>query len=69
MFLQRLDSYIPGEGMTQLAREKTTRGERRMNWVSYVRAYHIPDFSRWNQHDAYQMEFQKLLKALKAKAG
>ena len=58
-----------GNAMTQLAREKTTRGEWRMDWVSYVRAYHILDFSRWKQHDAYQVEFQKLLKALKAKAG
>ena len=36
--------------------------------VRYVRRYHITDFSRWKDHDAYQAEFQKLLRDLKEPA-
>jgi hypothetical protein len=31
-----------------------------------VRAYHIPDFSRWNDHDAFERAFAWLLRDLKA---
>ena len=31
-----------------------------------VREYFIPDFSNWKDHDAYQITFQRLLRALKA---
>ena len=31
-----------------------------------VRGYFIPDFSTWKDHDAYQAEFQKLLRDLKS---
>jgi hypothetical protein len=31
-----------------------------------IREYYIPDFSNWKNHDVYQVEFEKLLKALKS---
>jgi hypothetical protein len=31
-----------------------------------VRAYHIPDFSRWKDHDAFERVFARLLRDLKA---
>ena len=31
-----------------------------------VREYHIPDFSRWKDHDSFEAGFSKLLKDLKA---
>ncbi len=32
-----------------------------------IREFHIPDFSKWKNHDSYQEAFQKLLHDLKAK--
>lgn len=29
-----------------------------------IRAYHIPDFSTWKDHEAYQREFERLLRDL-----
>jgi hypothetical protein len=34
-----------------------------------VREYHIPDFSTWKDHDAYQRAFDRLLRDLKASEG
>jgi hypothetical protein len=31
-----------------------------------VRKYHIPDFSNWKNHDAFEAGFAKLLRDLKA---
>ncbi|MEM8557048.1 MAG: toll/interleukin-1 receptor domain-containing protein [Bacteroidota bacterium] len=31
-----------------------------------IREYYIPDFSEWRNHDAYQLEFEKLLASLRA---
>jgi uncharacterized protein YjbI with pentapeptide repeats len=33
-----------------------------------IREYFIPDFSRWKDHDSYQMSFKKLLRDLNASA-
>ena len=33
-----------------------------------IREYIIPDFSNWNDHDAYHVAFQRLLRDLKAEA-
>ncbi len=31
-----------------------------------IREFYVPDFSTWKDHDAYQREFERLLRALKA---
>lgn len=31
-----------------------------------VREYYIPDFSNWKEHDAFEKEFDRLLRDLKA---
>jgi hypothetical protein len=31
-----------------------------------IREYFIPDFSKWKDHDAYQLAFTRLLRDLKA---
>ena len=33
-----------------------------------IREYYVPDFSKWQLDDTYQVEFEKLLKALKVDA-
>jgi hypothetical protein len=43
---------------------KVMSGEWSENWVSRVRAYHIPDFSDWSSPARFQEEFQKLVEAL-----
>jgi hypothetical protein len=30
-----------------------------------IREYYVPDFTNWKHHDAYQTEFEKLLRDLK----
>ena len=32
----------------------------------YSRAYFIPDFSNWNDHDAFEAGFARLMEGLKA---
>jgi hypothetical protein len=34
-----------------------------------VREYHLPDFSNWKDHDAYQLALDRLLRDLKAEEG
>ena len=34
-----------------------------------VRSYHIPDFSNWKNHDAFESAFADLLRDLSAQAG
>jgi hypothetical protein len=34
-----------------------------------VREYYIPDFTNWKEHDSFETEFAKLLKALRAAEG
>jgi hypothetical protein len=65
LFPIRLDNFILSDEMLALADEKMAALQWREDWVRYVRAYHIPDFSRWKRHTAYQPEFEKLLDALK----
>ncbi len=33
-----------------------------------IREYYVPDFSKWKNHDSYQVEFEKLLRDLKPEA-
>jgi uncharacterized protein YjbI with pentapeptide repeats len=68
LFPISLDDFIFSDRMTNLAKRKTVSGEWSMNWVTYVRAFHIPDFSRWKDHDVYKVEFDKLLRDLKEPA-
>jgi len=44
------------------------RQQQREDWLTYVSDYHIPDFSGWKDHDAYQRAFGKLLRDLRAAA-
>ncbi len=70
LFPIRLDDFILGDEMLALADQAMAHGQWREDWVRYVRAYHIPDFSGWKRdHDAYQREFQRLVEALKNPAG
>jgi hypothetical protein len=34
-----------------------------------IRKYHIPDFSNWKDHDAFEVAFAKLEKDLRASVG
>jgi hypothetical protein len=66
LFPIRLDDFILSDEMLRAADSKLRTGEWREDWVRYVRAYHIPDFSRWKRMPTtYELEFQKLLSALR----
>lgn len=36
-----------------------------MDLAEEIREYYVPDFSNWKDHDCYQKEFERLLKALR----
>ena len=42
--------------------------DRGIDSAREIRAYFIPDFSNWKDHDAYQKAFQRLVADLKAGA-
>lgn len=69
LFPIRIDDFILGKQLDMLAREKVVTGEWSENWVSRVRAYHIPDFSKWSTPEAFQEEFRKLVEALNRPIG
>ena len=64
LFPVRLDDFILGKEMEQVIAARLPL-QQRQNWAQYLKEYHIPDFSGWKEHDAYQTEFKKLLNALK----
>lgn len=69
LFPVRIDDYILSAQLEETAKTKVSSGEWRNNWVSYVRAYHIPDFSAWKNKRKIVGEKQKLLKALRNPEG
>ena len=66
LFPIRLDDFIFSEEMEQIGKEQMATGEWPKNWLAKVRAFHIPDFSEWKDHQKYQQAFQALLRDLKA---
>ena len=68
LFPIRLDDYVFSEELDRIARTKVATGEWKENWVVYVRSYHIPDFSRWNEPRPFRREFTKLVEVLKKPA-
>jgi len=66
LFPIRLDDYILSDELERVARSKVKNGEWKENWVTYVRSYHIPDFSSWKKPKVFRTEFEKLLEALQA---
>jgi hypothetical protein len=67
LFPLRLDDSIISDE-AEAAMDALPPRQQREDWLTYLRAYHIPDFRKWKDHDAYQVEFAKLLKALKSPA-
>jgi hypothetical protein len=65
LFPIRLDDYILSQRMEKMAKARVASGAWKEDWVTYVRAYHIPDFSRWANTRKFSEEFRKLLDALK----
>jgi hypothetical protein len=66
LFPVRLDDYLFTEEADRLAYETLPPRQRRQDWLTYLRDYQVPDFSGWKNHDAYQTEFKRLLRDLKA---
>lgn len=64
LFPIRIDDFILDKELDMLSRARVTTGEWSENWVSRVRAYHIPDFSKWTTPEVFQDEFRKLVEAL-----
>jgi hypothetical protein len=64
LFPIRIDDYVLSDALEQVAKQKVISGEWRENWVSYVRAYHIPDFSAWRNAGKFSAEVKRFLQAL-----
>lgn len=69
LFPIRIDDFILAKELDMLSRAKVATGEWSENWVSRVRAYHIPDFSKWSTPEAFREEFRKLVEALNRPIG
>lgn len=69
LFPIRLDDYILSDDLENVARTKMKNGEWKENWVTYVRSFHIPDFSSWKKTRIFRVEFEKLLEALQTPSG
>ena len=68
LFPLRIDNQVFSDDVARTSKEKFYRGEWKIDWVHRVRAYHVPDFSGWKDHDTYRREFDKLLRDLKQSA-
>lgn len=68
LFPIRLDDYIFSDELDGIAHSKVAGGQWKEDWVVYVRSYHIPDFSRWQEARHFSLEFNKLVEALKKPA-
>ena len=69
LFPVRIDDYILSAELEEVAKVKVSTGEWRDNWVSYVRAYRIPDFSSWKNKRKIETEWRRLIEALRHPAG
>jgi hypothetical protein len=66
LFPIRLDDFILSDKASRIAREKVAGGGWYSDWVKYVRAFHIPDFSGWRDPEQYRVEFERLVKTLRS---
>jgi uncharacterized protein YjbI with pentapeptide repeats len=65
LFPIRLDDFVLSQEMTSLY-ERVPPRQRREDWLSYLRNYHISDFREWKTRLSYEREFQRLLSDLKS---
>ena len=63
LFPIRLDNFIFSKDMDQTY-EKLPPRQRREDWLTYIRAYYIPDFRKWKDELIYKQEFEKLVRDL-----
>lgn len=66
LFPIRLDDYILSDELEKIARQNVKDGKWKENWVTYVRSFHIPDFSSWKKPKAFRTEFNRFVEALQA---
>jgi len=69
LFPIMIDDYILTEEFRLLAKEKVATGDWEDNWVPKIKAFHIPDFSKWKDHDQYAKALDKLVTDLKKEVG
>jgi hypothetical protein len=65
MFPVRLDNYIFSPE-AQAKFDALPKHLKRNDWFDFLKEYQIGDFTKWKKHDAYQAQFDKLLRALKS---
>lgn len=65
LFPIRVDEYIFTESAVEAVKKLPPR-QQREDWLSYLRNYHVPDFSGWRDYTSYMECLNKLLRDLKA---
>lgn len=68
LFPIRIDDHIFSNEVATESRRRHQEGDWRMDWVNKIRAFHIPDFRGWKDHDTYQRALNGLLRDLQASA-
>ena len=53
-------------GLEEVKQWKVMDADRGVDSAREIREYHIPDFSRWKEHDSYQKALGRLVSDLKA---
>src|SRR5579871_790645 len=65
LFPVRLDDFLFTKEAEEWAYKTLPPRQRREDWLTYLRDYHVPNFSNWKDFDTFMQEFEKLLNALK----
>lgn len=65
LFPIMIDQYVLSDDFTSFTKEQVATGEWTEDWLPKIRAFHIPDFSGWKNHDLYMEALDKLVEDLK----
>jgi len=69
LFPIRIDNHVLSDEFTKYAKEQVATGEWEANWLTKIRAFHIPDFTGWKHHDKYVKALDSLVGDLKKSGG
>lgn len=61
LFPIRIDDYIFSNEFMEFSKKQVEEGEWEVNFVSKLRAFHIPDFSGWMDYGKYKNELDRLI--------
>jgi TIR domain/Pentapeptide repeats (8 copies) len=64
LFAVRTDAFLLTDEMRRLAEQKNAPDDFSSNWLRYIRAYLVADFTSWTNPAVFKTELERLTKAL-----